>query len=129
MQHHQQDYQIEAEWHFHATSHGKGPCDGIGGTLKRGGARSSIVREYGEEIPAPLELYNWAKKWNSKVKFCYTTKEDHEEMKTKLESRFQKAITIKGTQAYHAFIPHKINTVKVQRYSNSEKLVIVKISK
>ena len=28
-------YKIEGEWHFFATSHGKGPCDAIGGTLKR----------------------------------------------------------------------------------------------
>ena len=33
--HHFTDFQIEAEWHFFATSHGKGPYDGIGGTLKR----------------------------------------------------------------------------------------------
>jgi len=29
---HQEDYGIIAEWHFHATSHGKCVCDGIGGT-------------------------------------------------------------------------------------------------
>ena len=28
-------FDIPAEWHFFATSHGKGPSDGIGGTIKR----------------------------------------------------------------------------------------------
>ncbi|KAJ8688649.1 hypothetical protein QAD02_024444 [Eretmocerus hayati] len=32
---HKRDFGIPAEWHFFATSHGKGPCDGVGGTLKR----------------------------------------------------------------------------------------------
>ena len=32
---HQNDFGVPAEWHFFATSHGKGPCDGIGGTVKR----------------------------------------------------------------------------------------------
>ena len=33
---------MEAEWHFFATSHGKSPCDGIGGTTKRLAARASL---------------------------------------------------------------------------------------
>lgn len=30
------------EWHFHTTAHGKEPCDGIGGNLKRFAARASL---------------------------------------------------------------------------------------
>ena len=33
--HHQEGHQLIAEWHFFATSHGKSPCDGAGGTVKR----------------------------------------------------------------------------------------------
>ena len=33
--HHYTDYGIKAEWNFFATSHGKSPCKGIGGTVKR----------------------------------------------------------------------------------------------
>ena len=29
------DFGIPADWHFFATVHGKGPCDGVRGTLKR----------------------------------------------------------------------------------------------
>ncbi|KAJ8670844.1 hypothetical protein QAD02_002103 [Eretmocerus hayati] len=32
---HQRDFGVAGEWHFFATSHGKGPCDGVGGFLKR----------------------------------------------------------------------------------------------
>ena len=31
--HHLEDFGIPAEWHFFATSHGKGPCDGLGGVV------------------------------------------------------------------------------------------------
>ena len=31
---HEIDHDIQAQWHFFATSHGKSPCDGIGGTIK-----------------------------------------------------------------------------------------------
>ena len=39
---HQEDFDVSAEWHFSATSHGKGACDGLGGTVKRLAARTSL---------------------------------------------------------------------------------------
>ena len=32
--HYSKDFNLSAEWLFFATSHGKSPCDGIGGLLK-----------------------------------------------------------------------------------------------
>jgi hypothetical protein len=40
--HHNTDFGINAEWYFFATSHGNGPCDGVGGTIKRLEASSSL---------------------------------------------------------------------------------------
>ena len=40
--HHVTDFGITARWSFFATSHGKSPCDGIGGTVKRLVARASL---------------------------------------------------------------------------------------
>jgi hypothetical protein len=31
---HELDFGNSAEWHFFAISYGKGPCDGVGGTVK-----------------------------------------------------------------------------------------------
>ena len=33
--HHEDDFGMPAEWHFFATSYGKGPCNGVRGTVKR----------------------------------------------------------------------------------------------
>lgn len=38
----QKDFEIIAEWHFFATSHGKGACDGIGGCVKKNAYRASL---------------------------------------------------------------------------------------
>ena len=35
-------YELKAEWHFFATSHGKSPCNGIRGTVKCLLARASL---------------------------------------------------------------------------------------
>ena len=36
------DFGTDAGWQFFATSHGKGPCDGLGGTIKRLTAKASL---------------------------------------------------------------------------------------
>ena len=47
---HEEDFGMPAEWHFFATSHGKGPCDGVGGTVKRLAARASLQRPYDDQL-------------------------------------------------------------------------------
>ena len=42
LQAHEEDFGMEAEWHFHDTSHGKCACGGIGANIKRQAARSSL---------------------------------------------------------------------------------------
>ena len=39
---HREDFQLEAEWHFFATPHGKNACHGIGGTVKRETGNASL---------------------------------------------------------------------------------------
>ena len=70
-------YKIEVEWHFFATSHGKGPCDAIGGTLKRMATRASLAKEREHPIKNAKELCDWAQlrkeEQLTKISFCYTT--------------------------------------------------------
>ena len=49
---HLEDFGVAAEWHFFATSHGKGPCDGVG--VKRQAAKASLQRD---QITTPHELF------------------------------------------------------------------------
>ena len=63
--HHKQDFEVDAKWHFFATSHSKGPCNGIGRTVKRLAARASLQRTEGAEpILDPLALNNFMKHIN-----------------------------------------------------------------
>ncbi|MCH2405823.1 MAG: hypothetical protein MK200_06480 [Nitrosopumilus sp.] len=50
---HKDDFDVDAEWHFFATSHGKSPCDGIGGTVKRLVALESLRRPLQNQILSP----------------------------------------------------------------------------
>ncbi len=48
---HEEDFGVAAEWHFSATAHGKGVCDGLGGTVKRLAARASLQRSDYDTTP------------------------------------------------------------------------------
>lgn len=116
---HYDDFGIECEWHFHDTSHGKGPCDGIGGTVKRKAARYSLTNE--ASITSARELFEWANTDNFSINFDYATIEEYDVTAKLLEKRFINLKTIPGTQSYHAFIPQSKygDKLLLKKFSNS----------
>ncbi len=67
--HHEQDFHVQAEWHFFATSHGKNACDGIGGTVKRATAKASLQRVVSDQILTPLDMFQFVKSSISSINF------------------------------------------------------------
>ena len=94
---HEKDFGVLAEWHFFATSHGKGPCDGVGGTIKRLAAYASLQ---GRQISSPKELYDWAISNVKGIIFSFTIKEEHAEEATLLNDRF---VGLKPFQEHEVF--------------------------
>ena len=127
--HHEKDFDIKAEWHFFATSHGKGPCDGLGGTIKRLAAKSSLQRAYNNQIMTPRQLYEFGKENIPGIHFVYSSEEEWSEEKTLLEERFKNACTIPGTQKLHSFVPTSLSELKVKFVSNSTDDKTVRIRK
>ena len=50
---HKSDFGLNATWSFFATSHGKSPCDGIGGTVKRATTHESLRRPESLTLKSP----------------------------------------------------------------------------
>jgi hypothetical protein len=74
--HHIKDHNLKAEHHFFATSHGKSPCDGIGGTVKREAAKASLRATINSQILMPHELFVWAQSNIKGVNMFYVSAED-----------------------------------------------------
>jgi hypothetical protein len=125
---HEEDFGMPAEWHFTATSHGKGACDGVGGTVKRLAARASLQRPYGQQIMTPRDLFAWAKESIPSVAFAYTTIADHDAEESYLKDRFLNARAIAGTQKLHAFIPISKDRVQTKVFSLAPNSKIEKVS-
>jgi hypothetical protein len=126
--HHGEDFGLPAEWHFSATSHGKGACDGLGGTVKRLAARASLQRPYDQQIMTPRQLFDWATTAVPTVHFEYCTMQDYEREKQNLEQRFQASQTIQGTRKLHSFVPTSKDTLAVKPYSASALSKEVKVT-
>ena len=127
--HHHEDFGVDAEWHFFATSHGKGPCDGIGGTVKRLAARASLQKTLTGQILTPTDLFSWAKTNTAGVSFFYVAKEDILALTPMLEERFQSAKALPGIRDNHCFVPQSSKKIKISRVSGDESGFTALVSK
>ena len=97
---HQELFGMKATWSYFEAGHGKGPCDGLGGTIKRL-ADDAIKREVAI-IQDANEFYAWATTLKSEMSFLFLTKEECEAAKVALEELCASTRTIQGTMMIHA---------------------------
>ncbi|GBN96229.1 hypothetical protein AVEN_174177-1 [Araneus ventricosus] len=112
--HHESDFELKSEWHFFATSHGKSSCDGIGGTVKRLAARTSLHRPYNNQILTAKDLFSFCTATITNIKFFFVPSVNVIEVENKLQQRFNEVPTaILGTRNYHCYIPISNCTSKI----------------
>ncbi|CAH0547525.1 unnamed protein product [Brassicogethes aeneus] len=126
---HEEDYLLEAEWHFFGTSHGKSACDGVGGTVKRVVRKTSLQRTSSNQILDIDSMFNFCHEYIKGISFLLIKQEKLDIEKDFFDKRFQLALPIKNTRAHHGFIPQKDNLLKIKKYSNSNLFTIVKVQK
>lgn len=91
----------DVEWHFFATSHGKGAVDGIGAQIKRL-AWMQVLSEK-TIINSALDFYNAVKEKDIKIKVIFVKGEDISASKSELDERFRDALAIPNIQKMHHF--------------------------
>ena len=127
--HQRADFNITAEWNFFATSHGKPPCDGIGGTAKRLAARASLQRPTENQILTPLDLFNFCDEHLGGIKFLFFEKDKIEAIRMVQEERFKDGHTIAGTRENHQFVPMNDKQIRVSRVSNDTSSFIAHVNR
>ncbi|KAJ8677322.1 hypothetical protein QAD02_013109 [Eretmocerus hayati] len=115
---HEKDSGAVAEWHFHATAHGKGACDGIGANLKRGAKQASLQCSSQHHILTPQSLFEWAKKYCKETEVFFSGKGVYEQVKDEFKTRFDmNTDPIPGTLQSHACIPTSDGLLVFKKYS------------
>ena len=120
---HKEDFDVNAEWHFFATSHGKSVCDGIGGTVKQLAARASLQHATQDHILTPMQLFTWACAHVPGITFRYVSAESVAEHGKQLEPRLKELKTVAGTRTHHCFLPDNSGGLKLFRVS-SDKMAV-----
>lgn len=118
--HHKNDFDVQAEWHYSATAHGKSTYDGIGATFKREAYRVSLTTKPQDAILTARALYNWAKNHFKMINIFYFDKTYHEKIRRKLNKRFEGACPVPEILKSHGFLLGSDNTMIIKRYSNEE---------
>ena len=124
---HKSDFELDAEWNFFATAHGKSPCDGIGGTIKRLVYKTSLQRPSNDQILTPQSMYTFCESNIKGIQFIYVHSNEVIETEKKLILRYAKAKKIPGIRSQHRFIPVNHNTIKSFAISTSSESKLFKI--
>lgn len=91
-------YGIFADWNYFEVGHGKGPCDGIGGTCKR--AASEAVKQDKVSIQDARDFFNWATKNEKAISYMFYSDEEYNSAANYLANTISKAVP--GTMSLHA---------------------------
>jgi hypothetical protein len=115
------DFGVNAEWHFFATSHGKGSYDGVSGTIKRLSARSSLQHH---QILTPAQPCSWAKEHLPSLHVQYCCNCEVEQTRHRLKFSFENTRTVVRTRQYRAFLPVSSTTLVAKKYSVKSKMAL-----
>ena len=109
--HHQQDFSMDVEWIFFATSHGKSPCNGVRGLVKRYVAKRSLQRPLHDQILSYQSRLDLCVREIPSITFFSVSQEEMVNVHADLEDCFAKSKTETGTRSSHHFVPISCNKI------------------
>ena len=115
---HYNDFKVHGMWTFFATSHGKSPCHGIGGTIKGLITRASLQRPLDSQLLSAKDVYRFCRDQVSKIKALFLNKNDIEATHRELSDQLSCACTLPGTRGYHHFEPKSRSVIAAKRVSS-----------
>ncbi|KAK3911628.1 ARL14 effector protein [Frankliniella fusca] len=116
LSYHSEDFALQAEWHYFGTSHGKGPCDGLAGTMKRNAYLDSLRKQL---IRSPLEFFEWAQKKMTGITVAYVRTEQVQEISSFLQNRFSKVLKVPKIRSHHCIVPVSKGEILTKHYSSA----------
>lgn len=115
--HHIEDFGLSADWHFFATAHGKGACDGLGAIFKREATRASLQASANNSILTAQSLFQWAKSKFVNITFLFYDEKEYNRLKKSLNQRFLHAPAVPKISTSHAFLTVSNKILNIMEYS------------
>ena len=100
--HFQELFGVRGTWNYFESGHGKGPCDGVGGAVKRA---ADLATMKGQKIDDAQSFFSWGvqQESNSKVSYVLVEKPAVEEASQELKGVTKTSIV--GTMKIHSVVP------------------------
>ena len=93
-------YGFKARWNYFESGHGKGPCDGLGGTAKR--QACDAVKQGKSCIQDAADFFTWATENQKSINYRFYTHDDYEKTAARISEMNAKPIP--GTMKLHAAV-------------------------
>ncbi|KAK6186926.1 hypothetical protein SNE40_006182 [Patella caerulea] len=95
---HEELFGVAARWNYFECGHGKGPCDGIGGTAKRQAAEA--VKQGKTQIQDAHDFFSWAVQNQKSIQYIFYSQSEYDKMVESISSLKLKPVP--GTMKLHA---------------------------
>ena len=101
LSHHKELFGVNASLNYFEAGHGKGPCDGVGGSVKR--MADEAVRQQKVTIQDASDFFAWTQQHqsSSSVAFSFVSKETCSAAQSEIE-KFGELKPVPGTMSVHA---------------------------
>ena len=109
---HKSDFGLNSRWVFFATSHGKQPCDGTGGTVKQLFSIASLEQKIKHFHHV---VFQFCKENIQNIIFKFISKADVDNTRVILKERFEWVTQIPGTRSFHEFCPIDQYSIEIKR--------------
>ena len=104
-------YGPQASWHYFESGHGKGPCDGVGGTTKRNA--DNAIKQGKALIQDASDFYTWATQNEKGIHYEFVSEEEYNNNKVIVDQRNSEIKPVKGSMTIHAVIGGKDGDGKI----------------
>ena len=101
--------------HFLQQKHGKSPCDGIGGVVKRKLANASLGRPQNNQIWTAKDAFLYCRE--NIIGITFFCAYEVQTVRNNLKSRFEKGSTVPGTRSFHWFSSQSVGSISYKRVS------------
>ena len=114
---HEETFDAKAVWNYFEAGHGKGPCNGIGGTSKR--LADEAVKQEKVSIQDASDFMKWAEEnqLGSAIKFLFVDKKNTEESRAFLMAQSENLKPVKGTVKIHSVFSPAVNEIWAREVS------------
>lgn len=102
---HEEMFGVRATWDYLEAGHGKGPCDGLGASVKR--SADNAIKQGKAAIQSASDFFEWARgiEHETVVKYYFVSQAEYDQSEALLKGKSEGLKPIPKTMTIHSVVP------------------------